>query len=81
MRKTFILPGMGADADMCPPTYFGHLHWVRFVNWPVYHIHGANDRVIFPPVRGALVIAGAGHLLPMTHAGLVARFIARHSFW
>ena len=45
----------------------------------VRHIHGADDKVIFPPAHGAVVVPRAGHLLPMTHARLVARFIARHS--
>ncbi len=207
MRKTFILPGMGADAGMYPQAHFGHLPWVTFVNWPDYrgertleesarrviaengitrhdivggaslggmiaaeiarllgidrviligstahpktinpfllkasriaglahvdhlqwlsrkinksgdnlflsmfetadgrfmramaramgqwggcgcgrarfsvrHIHGANDKVIFPPPRGAVLVPDAGHLLPITHAKQVARFITRHT--
>ena len=45
----------------------------------ICHIHGARDNIIFPPARGATIIPDAGHLLPMTHAGEVARFIHQHT--
>jgi pimeloyl-ACP methyl ester carboxylesterase len=45
----------------------------------IRHIHGARDRVIFPPARDATIIPTAGHLLPMTHADEVSRFLARHT--
>ena len=37
MRKTFILPGLGADGGMYSPAFFGHLSWVTFLDWPDYH--------------------------------------------
>lgn len=44
----------------------------------VCHIHGAKDRVILPPPWPATIVPSAGHLLPMTHGDLVARFIEQH---
>jgi pimeloyl-ACP methyl ester carboxylesterase len=46
---------------------------------PVHHIHGARDRTL--PVRYTrpdVVVAGAGHLLPATHAREVNAFLRRH---
>lgn len=43
---------------------------------PVHQIHGADDRII--PLRNVgpdLTVPGAGHLVNMTHAGEVNRFI------
>lgn len=45
----------------------------------IRRIHGARDRVIEPPSRGATIIPYAGHLLPMTHGKIVARFIEQHT--
>lgn len=45
---------------------------------PIYHVHGDRDRLI--PVHRVApdrVIAGAGHLLNLTHADAVNEFIAR----
>ena len=45
---------------------------------PIYHVHGDRDRLI--PVHRVTpdrVIAGAGHLLNLTHADAVNDFIAR----
>lgn len=57
------------------------LHWRPPARWPcpVYHIHGDADRII--PVRRVLpneIVRGGGHLINMTHADQVNRFIARH---
>ena len=44
---------------------------------PIHHVHGDRDRLI--PIRLVHpdhVIAGAGHLLNMTHADAVNDFIA-----
>jgi pimeloyl-ACP methyl ester carboxylesterase len=44
----------------------------------VYHIHGAEDRTL--PVRYTrpdVVVAGGGHMLPLTHAETVNQFILR----
>ena len=46
----------------------------------IRRIHGARDRVIFPPASSAAIVPDAGHLLPMTHGEIVARFIAQHTF-
>ena len=46
---------------------------------PVYHIHGDRDRVL--PVacaRPDRVVAGAGHVLSMTHAAEVNNFLRAH---
>ena len=43
---------------------------------PIHHIHGAKDKVI--PVRKACpdrVVPGGGHLINLTHAPEVNRFI------
>lgn len=46
--------------------------WVRDFHIPVYHIHGEKDRVIPDVDRCATkVIAGAGHLITLTHAAEV----------
>lgn len=42
----------------------------------VYHLHGARDRIIFPPQRGAEIIPDGGHLIAMTHGSRVSTFIA-----
>lgn len=44
---------------------------------PVYHIHGGGDRIM--PCRLVspdVIVPGAGHLLNVTHAGEVNRFLA-----
>lgn len=46
--------------------------WAHDFHIPVYHIHGQNDRVIPDVDRCATkVIAGAGHLITLTHAAEV----------
>ena len=46
---------------------------------PVHHIHGARDRLI-PARRVAAdhMVAGAGHLLNLTHADAVNAFLTQH---
>ncbi|HUP60796.1 MAG TPA: alpha/beta fold hydrolase [Thermoanaerobaculia bacterium] len=45
---------------------------------PVYHVHGDHDRLIpVDRVKPDRVIAGAGHLLNLTHGDAVNDFIAR----
>lgn len=45
---------------------------------PIYHVHGDRDRLIpVHRVKPDCVIAGAGHLLNLTHANAVNDFIAR----
>jgi len=39
------------------------------------HIHGAKDRVIYPPQTGATIIDDGGHLIAMTHEEEVAKFL------
>ena len=44
---------------------------------PVYHIHGAKDRLIVARRSGAdVLVPGAGHLLNLTHVDEVNAFIA-----
>ncbi|UCD29835.1 MAG: alpha/beta hydrolase [Planctomycetota bacterium] len=46
---------------------------------PVYHIHGAKDRII--PIRNLSpdeIIPDGGHLINLTHARIVNKFIERH---
>lgn len=45
----------------------------------VAHIHGEKDKIIFPPASGADIIPGAGHLIAMTHASTVVRFLEDHT--
>ncbi|HOQ88273.1 MAG TPA: homocysteine S-methyltransferase family protein, partial [Phycisphaerae bacterium] len=57
------------------------LQWDADGNWPVpvYHIHGDADRIIpFNRVQPDEVVRGGGHLINMTHADQVNRFIERH---
>jgi pimeloyl-ACP methyl ester carboxylesterase len=47
------------------------------VSQPLYHIHGKRDRVL--PIRHThptQVVAGAGHMLVMTHPAVVSAFLA-----
>lgn len=45
---------------------------------PIHHVHGDRDRLIpVHRVRPDRVIAGAGHLLNITHPEAVNDFIAR----
>jgi pimeloyl-ACP methyl ester carboxylesterase len=41
-------------------------------------IHGAKDRVIYPPQTGATIIDDGGHLIAMTHEDEVAGFIKQN---
>jgi pimeloyl-ACP methyl ester carboxylesterase len=70
-----------ADGDFMKAMAQAIVHWrgMDGHRCHVHHIHGARDKVILPPSRGATIIPDAGHLLPMTHAGIVARFIERHT--
>jgi pimeloyl-ACP methyl ester carboxylesterase len=46
---------------------------------PLYHIHGALDRIIpITRVQAGEVIADGGHLINLTHAPRVNAFIRRH---
>jgi pimeloyl-ACP methyl ester carboxylesterase len=48
------------------------------LNAPVYHIHGERDRTIPCPTSGVdRVVPGGGHLINLTHADDVNRFIER----
>lgn len=57
------------------------LQWDPPERWPcpIHQIHGETDRII--PLRRVQpneVVTGGGHLINMTHADQVNRFIARH---
>ncbi len=41
----------------------------------IFHIHGADDKVIFPPENEGLILENAGHLISMTHSEQVCDFI------
>lgn len=43
----------------------------------IYAVHGANDRVVFPP-DGTTTLLDAGHLIAMTHAEQVASFLSSY---
>ena len=43
---------------------------------PVAQIHGAQDRVIYPPETRAVILPDGGHLIALTHAREVAAFVA-----
>jgi pimeloyl-ACP methyl ester carboxylesterase len=44
---------------------------------PVYQIHGADDELIpVKRVKADVVVAGAGHLVNVTHAEAVNAFLA-----
>lgn len=46
---------------------------------PVWHIHGSDDELIpLARVRPDRVVRGAGHLVNLTHAAEVNRFLAEH---
>jgi pimeloyl-ACP methyl ester carboxylesterase len=46
---------------------------------PVHHIHGDADRIIsIRRVQPEEIVPGGGHLINLTHADQVNRFIARH---
>jgi pimeloyl-ACP methyl ester carboxylesterase len=45
---------------------------------PLHRLHGRLDRLIRPPSnREAEIVAGGGHLIAMTHPGVVSRFLRR----
>lgn len=85
------LSGAGPHAALCMRMYCdSNPRFVRWasravLDWRpspsapcrVFQIHGARDRVI--PARGVpadLVVPGGGHLINLTHADVVNRFIA-----
>jgi pimeloyl-ACP methyl ester carboxylesterase len=74
-----------ADMLAVPPIEFIRWASIAIFSWegveelpmPIHHVHGDRDRLI--PVRGVhpdRVIAGAGHLLNITHPSAVNDFIA-----
>jgi pimeloyl-ACP methyl ester carboxylesterase len=74
-------------ADMLASTPVEFLRWasnavaswkgVAELSMPVHHVHGERDRLIpARRVQADRVIAGAGHLLNVTHAADVNAFIA-----
>ena len=47
------------------------------VYFPIFQIHGDRDRILPPGrMRPDRIIPGGGHVLSLTHAGEVNRFIA-----
>lgn len=47
-------------------------------NGDVCQIHGEKDLVIFPPKKNVKIILGGGHLISMSHAEEVAKFIDKN---
>ena len=45
----------------------------------VCHIHGARDKVIYPPPHGAEIIPDGGHLIAMTHSVSVSAYIEKNT--
>lgn len=85
------LSGGGPHARLCRQMYCDSdprfVRWASraVVEWqprgaadnPVFQVHGARDRII--PIRGVsadLVVSDGGHLINLTHAEVVNRFIA-----
>lgn len=76
-----MMVAMMRDADPAFIQWGGH----ALTRWagagepaaPVHHIHGGDDRIMpCRLVRPDVIIPGAGHLLNVTHADEVNRFIA-----
>lgn len=74
-------------ADMLAVTPIEFIRWASLAvfSWeniedlpmPIHHVHGDRDRLIpIRRVRPDRAIAGAGHLLNVTHADAVNKFIA-----
>lgn len=82
-ENLFLSMFENADGDFMKAMAQAICHWrgMDGHRCRVHHIHGASDKVILPPSRGATIVPGAGHLLPMTHGDVVARFIHRHTVW
>jgi len=75
-------------SEMLDATPIAFVRWAKraVISWngirdlpmPIHHIHGDRDRIIpLHRVKPDCVIAGAGHLLNLTHANEVNDFIAR----
>jgi pimeloyl-ACP methyl ester carboxylesterase len=49
-------------------------------NVPTYHLHGSKDHVI-PAKRIDVtsMVHGGGHILPLSHPGVVSDFIRRYA--
>ncbi len=45
----------------------------------VCHIHGSDDKVIYPPENNVEIIEGGGHVISMTHGLLVAEYIRKNT--
>jgi len=80
-RHAGLVARMYQDADS------GFMHWachavlgwqpLRQIACPVFQIHGAADRMIPAiSVRADVLVPGGGHLINLTHAEVVNRFIA-----
>jgi pimeloyl-ACP methyl ester carboxylesterase len=51
----------------------------RAFDFPIHHIHGGRDRVLpASHTRPDRLIAGAGHVLSLTHAAEVTEFLRQH---
>jgi esterase/lipase len=69
-----------ADPEFIRTMSTALFNWRGIADYPgsVFRIHGSNDRMIFPPTQKVHIIEGGGHLISMTHADQVARFIYDH---
>jgi pimeloyl-ACP methyl ester carboxylesterase len=63
------------------PTHISGYEFSNDLKCPIYRIHGADDRIIpFPRKSNVdLAVAGAGHVVNVTHASVVNQFIAERS--
>ena len=51
----------------------------RAFDFPIHHIHGARDHVLpAARTRSDRLVAGAGHVLSLTHADEVTEFLKQH---
>jgi pimeloyl-ACP methyl ester carboxylesterase len=81
--QTHLLVSMARDNDPAFLRWSAHAcaHWKgtpRLNGLPILHIHGERDDIIPDPRREAtMTLAGAGHLITLTHAAVVAEAIQR----
>jgi len=66
-----------ADSDFIRSMAQAVFKWpgMEDYNCDIRRIHGKLDLVIFPPKNNVQIIPWAGHMISMTHAAMVAKFI------
>ncbi len=56
-------------------------HGIEDYRCEICHIHGAEDKVVFPPKNNAEIINNGGHLISMTHSDIVSDFIEKNTIF